>query len=390
MIALAVASSLIHPTLFGAIWTVMGLWCLGGLKLYKDHDSPVKTWLLAFGPLLLLYSLSAIVNGLSIGRVEALEPVLGGALLAIGSDKIRFLHVNHKHLIRGLVIALVGGLVVALYEMLITGERRAGMVFQPINFGIGIGTALLLLVLLAQDRRTLFFIGLLAGAVTLLLTGSRGPILFFVVSAAIGLWLQQRFDPQNETGAPASGRSPTAQRLMWAGLVIGFVILGVVVSQYRLHLEAVRGEPSSHGIRWELIRLSLAQIAQTPWFGIGADQAGKFFSQFPPPIETLNHAHVTILNLALELGVFGALAWLWAFGVLIWFFIRQRAISPAGIWQAGVAITLFMFLCSMTQDIMSHSYTRKMMALAIVLLMVMCSSNRNSTASWQNPASAQS
>ena len=382
MIELALVSSLIHPNLFGAAWVVLALACLTCLAGWRGvTGGPLKIWLFAFGPLLLIYGASAISNGLSIGRVEALELVLGGMLFAVGfaivsttdqTRRFQFLRIDRDSLCRGLVIALVCSLLVALYEMVIDGERRAGMVFQPINFGIGIGSALLMLVLLAQKREVLFFIGCLAGGVALLLTGSRGPILFFVVSLAIGLVLQR-----------SKANSPTfenkSQKLLWASLAIGFVVLGVVISQQRLHVEAVTGEPSSHGIRWELIRLSLAQIAQTPWFGIGADQAGKFFSQFPPPIGYLNHAHITVLNLALELGIFGAAAWVWAFGALIWFFVGQRAVSLAGIWQAGIAITVFIFLCSMTQDIMSHSYTRKLMALAMMLMVVMCSSNKKST-----------
>lgn len=402
MIELALVSSLIHPNLFGAAWVVLALACLMCLVGWRGvTGGPLKIWLIAFGPLLLIYGASAISNGLGIGRVEALELVLGGMLFAVGfhatariasgadtgalhamnsaispagnhTKVLRFLRIDRDNLRRGLVIALVCSLLVALYEMVIDGERRAGMVFQPINFGIGIGSALLMLVLLAQEKRALFFIGCLAGGVALLLTGSRGPILFFVVSLAIGLVLQR-----SKSKSPAFENK--SQKLLWASLAIGFVVLGVVVSQQRLHVEAVTGEPSSHGIRWELIRLSLAQIVQTPWFGIGADQAGKFFSQFPPPIGYLNHAHITVLNLALELGIFGAAAWIWAFGALIWFFVGQRAVSPAGIWQAGIAITVFIFLCSMTQDIMSHSYTRKLMALAMMLMVVMCSSNKKST-----------
>jgi O-antigen ligase len=171
---------------------------------------------------------------------------------------------------------------------------------------------------------------------------------------------------------------------------VGFIAIGMLVAWYRLRMEAATGEPSSHGIRWELIRLSLLQIAESPWMGVGADQAGKFFSQFPPPIGTLNHAHVTVLNLALELGLLGAAAWVWAFGVLAWFFYQQKSRVTQGIWQAGLAITVFLFLCSMTQDIMSHAYTRKLIALALVMLVVASLSTSKNSVSCTNPESAPS
>ena len=395
MIEIAIATSLIHPNLFGAAWIILVLLCLARFVMAWGEGpfsgaggEALRLWAVAFGPLFLLSLGSALWLGLGIGRIEVLEILAGGGVLALGLSRFGP-RLDQGVINRGALLALFAGLLLAIYELLIVGERRAGMVFQPINFGVGCGVALLLALFLAEKRNGLFMLGFAAGAIALLLSGSRGPILFFVISAVLGFWLSRQTDGKRLAFPPHDANRRTKA---WAGvgLLVGFIALGMLVAWYRLRMEAATGEPSSHGIRWELIRLSLLQIAESPWMGVGADQAGKFFSQFPPPIGTLNHAHVTVLNLALELGLLGAAAWVWAFGVLAWFFYQQKSRITQGIWQAGLAITVFLFLCSMTQDIMSHAYTRKLIALALVMLVVASLSTSKNSVSCTNPESAPS
>ena len=395
MIEIAIATSLIHPNLFGAAWIILVLACLARFVMTWGEGpfsgaggEALRLWAVAFGPLFLLSLGSVLWLGLGIGRIEVLEILAGGGVLALGLSRFGP-RLDQGVINRGALLALFAGLLLAIYELLIVGERRAGMVFQPINFGVGCGVALLLALFLAEKRSGLFVLGFAAGAIALLLSGSRGPILFFVISAVLGFWLGRQTDGKRLASPPHDANRRTKA---WAGvgLLVGFVALGMLVAWYRLRMEAATGEPSSHGIRWELIRLSLLQIAESPWMGVGADQAGKFFSQFPPPIGNLNHAHVTVLNLALELGLLGAAAWVWAFGVLTWFFYQQKSRVTQGIWQAGLAITVFLFLCSMTQDIMSHAYTRKLIALALVMLLVASLSTSKNSVSCTNPESAPS
>lgn len=395
MIEIAIATSLIHPNLFGAAWIILALACLARFVMAWGEGpfsgaggEALRLWAVAFGPLFLLSLGSALWLGLGIGRIEVLEILAGGGVLALGLSRFGP-RLDQGVINRGALLALFAGLLLAIYELLIVGERRAGMVFQPINFGVGCGVALLLALFLAEKRNGLFMLGFAAGAIALLLSGSRGPILFFVISAVLGFWLSRQTDGKCLAFPPHDANRRTKA---WAGvgLLVGFIALGMLVAWYRLRMEAATGEPSSHGIRGELIRLSLLQIAESPWMGVGADQAGKFFSQFPPPIGTLNHAHVTVLNLALELGLLGAAAWVWAFGVLAWFFYQQKSRVTQGIWQAGLAITVFLFLCSMTQDIMSHAYTRKLIALALVMLLVASLSTSKNSVSCTNPESAPS
>ena len=190
MIEIAIATSLIHPNLFGAAWAILILVCLARLvatwgegPLSGTGGEALRLWGLAFGPLFLLSAASVWSLGLGVGRIEVLEILAGGAVLALGLSRFksaahpRFQFVSlafHQSMVsRGALIALIAGLLLALYELLIAGERRAGMVFQPINFGIGCGVALLLALFLTEQRSRIFVFSMAAGAIALLLSGSR-------------------------------------------------------------------------------------------------------------------------------------------------------------------------------------------------------------------------
>lgn len=414
MVELALASSLTHPDAFGAAWIILALLCgwrvaarrfgsnANGQAQQPDSSiinpqpvapgaetsshfslvsaSALQIWLLAFGPFLALSLISVLVHHLSLSRAEVLEVIIGGALLAAGLPLIRIRPTNIGW---AAVAASMGALGVVFYSLVVTQYHRAGMTFHPINYGMGCGMVLIMLMVWWKFRDQIFQggptialgAGLAAALISLMASGSRGPILSFVICMVVAslYWAKQ------------------SRRPMWISM-IGLSLLSLaaaVIFYQRVDLELRGGDVTSHGVRWQLIQLTLEQIQKTPFLGIGADQAGKFFAQFPEPIRGLNHAHVTILNAALELGVLGAAAWAWAFGTLAWFFWQQRAHAAAAFWQAGLLLTLFIFLCSMTQDIMSHTYTRRLLTFGLVLFVVMCKANSKDP-TWPTPPSAQS
>jgi len=387
ILELTLGASLLHPNVFGATWIVLVVLCCFLLKRSRGNYGAVWIWFAAFGPLLVLSAVSVIHFNLSIGRIEILEIFIGGSLFAVGLKQFT---PDTDRLLNAIAVALILGFCLASFEVAIDHQQRAGKLFNPINFGVSVGSLLLILMLLREKWRPICIIGAVLGAIALLLSGSRGPILFFLICAALGEWMRRssyQLPKEHNSLAPSILRW---RHFAWSGFVLVFIFSGFLVFQQRAELEAMGDQPASHDVRMELIRLAATQISQTPWLGIGADQAGKFFGQFPMPIRDLNQAHNTVINLALELGVLGAAAWIWAFLVLIWFFIRQRRIGPARPWQAGVTLTLFIFFCSMTQDMLGHSYNRKFIALSIMLIVLMCNPNRYSTSQWQNHKSAPS
>lgn len=366
---LTLGVSLTHPNVFGVAWTLLVLACLGfGLRHRVPTDKPNaawKVWLLAFGPLTALSVFSTIFFGLSLSRAEVIELFVGGLAFCFG---LRYLHLSKENVLWGLVLAALLGLGVGIYEFFVLGHARVGMVFHPINFALGCGASLLALILLRPwamhhpGRAIAVNGGVIAASLALLGTGSRGPILAALLCLAAAWWLKR-------------GENITSHRLssskIGITLMAVFLALAVVIFVIRFGVDLRLGTESSIGKRWQLIELSLAQMLQTPWLGIGTDQAGRFFSSFPAPISSLDHAHVTLLNLGLELGIPGLLSWLWAFLVLGWAFSRKETALDPLVMRAGLILSGYIFLCALTQDLLSHAYTRKYLALTLGTLLVM-------------------
>jgi len=374
IVLLTLATASLHPDIFSWFWAILLLMALlDWPRLFSRSQGsallPTETiWLVAFGPLLIAYMASALIHSLTIGRIEALEPVLGGALLAAALERreqLRFDWLVHGSALGGLAAA---GLVAI--EILVFNESRAGMQHQPINFGMACGAFLLILVIYLQNNANKYFLWTaVACSIGLIGSGSRGPILAFFICILALVALKR----------PMS-RPPPDRRRQW---VIGFLLLGFTafwVIQKRFLGDLQLGESSSVSTRWQLIEVSLQQILLTPFVGIGADQGGKFFAAFSAPIQTLNHAHMTVLNLALELGVFGALAWLWGFGVMLYLFWKLYKKNPySEIGMTGMLITAYIFICSMTQDLMSHAFNRRFFSMMLVFLFVLLSFERKRT-----------
>ena len=368
MIELTIVTSLVHPELFSLAWIGLIAVCIWKIIQQKAKITyPVRIWLLAFGPLLLLSIISVAIHRLSLSRIEVLEVIFGGALLTAGLPLIK---TQTKAIGWSLIFSGVGALCVTIYSLWGTEHHRAGMLFQPINFGIGCGIIAIVLlgwwrfraIVFADRTQLVLLLGVGAALLSLIGSGSRGPLVAFIACMI----------PAGVFWAKYS----RSAKLLWLGGMTVLLITSIFVFFQRAHLEGLSGNLTSHGIRWHLVQLTIDKILDVPFIGIGADQAGKFFAQFSEPIGGLNHAHNTALNAALELGVFGAAAWIWAFGVLVWFFWMHRGDAKSVSWQLGLLITLFIFLCSLTQDVMSHSYTRRLFTFFLALLMVMSTKNQ--------------
>lgn len=366
---LTLGVSLTHPNVFGVAWTLLVLASLGfGLMHRVATDKPYaawKIWLLAFGPLTALSVFSAIFFGLSLSRAEVIELFVGGLAFCFG---LRYFRLSIENVLWGLVLAALLGLGVGIYELFVLGHARVGMVFHPINFALGCGTSLLALILLSPwvvnhpGQAIAVNVGVIAVSLALLGTGSRGPILAALLCLAAAWWMGRK---ENITSHRLSNSK------IGITLMAVFLALTVMIFVIRFGVDLRLGTESSIGKRWQLIELSLAQMLHTPWLGIGTDQAGQFFSNFPAPISSLDHTHVTLLNLGLELGIPGLLSWLWAFLVLGWAFSRKETALDPIITRAGLILSGYVFLCALTQDLLSHAYTRKYLALMLGLLLVM-------------------
>lgn len=395
-IALTLGLSLSHPNAFGAAWYLLALACIGlgigharflrrpssALSVTQSGMPTWMIWLIAFGPLTLLSIVSVIVFRLNPSRAEVIELFFGGLAFAVG---LQYLRPRASTLWSGLMLAAAIALLLSLYEFFVLHQPRIGIVFHPINFALSCGAALLMLLLgrmvnletsTAKDSSAwlstrlqpmldnpwMVNAAILATTIALLGSGSRGPIIGVVVCLGLALMLlrsQRSALPRFRIGSGL---------LLWAAL---FAAAAAVVFAVRFGTDIQLGAESSIGKRWKLIVITVEQIQQTPWLGIGTDQAGKFFATFPGPIASLDHAHVTLLNLGLELGLPGIISWLWAFGVLAWAFSPWRRQHQPALAMIGLMTCIYIFICALTQDFLSHAYTRKYLAFVIALLLTL-------------------
>ena len=442
MIEFIAAASTAHSQLFGGLWYLLVIAALGhmvfggresragasgggsgadGVGRRADGSNPdwkfgARTWFIAFGPLLFISIASVLIFDLTWSRIEVLEMFLGGIIFLglMGRTQLSATRLAHACAVGGLM-----ALAVAANDVGWQGFARAGVESHPINFGIASG-ALLLMLLLAMwhgQRTLLLGLGAAGAGVALLLSGSRGPMLA-LMAVVLALLLMQVWRRRSGTNAPKTTGSAQPRKvqgtvargqnrhrpwlLVGGGLALSAVVLAAVVVRSLHDLQF--GEVSSLGLRWRILIETLRQIGEHPWLGLGVDQAGAFYATLNFPVDDINHAHNTLLNTTLEMGIAGGLAWCWVFVALARGFHTvgfNAGFSAAGAaaasrggdlaqvnrpamyiasshwpWIAGLALLAYFFLCAMTQDVLSHSYTRKLMTFHLALLLALAMQTR--------------
>jgi O-antigen ligase len=383
VLELIAAATTIHPNLFGTLWVLAAIFSLGlfvqkkrsGIDSGANGDSladslPLaRLWLVAFGPLLLISLVSTVSTNVALSRIEVAEILIGGAFLAAG---IKWIRLSKEKLMQAAVIGALAAVVVAIVDLTVFDYGRAGRSFHPINFAVSVGCLVIVLAygfLQAQKpSRFVIGLGLIAGLVALLLSESRGPmlalILTFIAMGVVALFSKH---------SSREGRSKMSTWVWVAGGITMATLLAAAGFRTVQEMQEL-GENASIQVRLQILIATLRQIQETPLFGIGADQAGQFFAAVSLSEQGINHAHSTLLNTALELGLPGGLAWCWAFGLIGWTFLKsKRLIAPANsfAWQVGLSLVLFFFICSLTQDLLSHSFTRKLMTFYLIIFLAM-------------------
>ena len=364
-----IAAASTHSQAFGVLWYLLAIAALGqmvfgrrnsgadaGAGANADWQHAARIWFMAFGPLLAVSITSVLIFDLKWSRIEVLEVFLGGVIFLALMGRMQL---SASRLAHACAVGALVALAMAAHDVGWQGFARAGVESHPINFGIASG-ALLLMLLLAMwhgQRTLLLGLGAAGAGVALLLSGSRGPMLALMV-VVLGLVLLLAW------------RKQTRQRqwlLVGGGLALSAVVLAAVVVRSLHDLQF--GEVSSLGLRWRILIETLRQIGEHPWLGLGVDQAGAFYATLNFPTSDINHAHNTLLNTTLEMGIAGGLAWCWVFVALARGFGEARSANWP--WIAGLALLAYFFLCAMTQDVLSHSYTRKLMTFHLALLLAM-------------------
>ncbi len=387
MLELIAATTTIYPNLFGVLWVLAAVFSLSLFLRRRrinreagevatntaEMNATVKLWLIAFVPLLVISLVSVINTNVPLSRIEVAEILIGGAFLAAG---IQWIRISPERLIHAAVVGSFFALVIAFIDLTVFDYGRAGRSFHPINFAIAVGCLLLVLIHAVIDANTQrrpialagLLAGLIAGVIAMILSESRGPMLSIILALGLTWGIAQIFGR-----SPRSEASKTPSWIWLIGLGIAVTLVAFAAWRTWHELQAL-GQSASVQVRLQILIATLNQIRETPIVGIGADQAGKFFAAVTLPEQGINHAHSSLLNTTLEMGLPGGLAWCWAFLALGWGFARNGSHGQIQfVWKTGLSLVLFFFLCSLTQDLLSHSFTRKLIAFYPVLFLAMLS-----------------
>ncbi len=237
-----------------------------------------------------------------------------------------FVNPSHFATYLGLGLAAAAALFAHDLRNLKVSEEGQARLGQLLAFFTGLGAVRLVGVLL------------LLGAIVL--TASRGGAL----AALAGLSVVGLAFALKPSGSQTDGRS-------WRGaaVALGMVIMAVVVVEIaggtlRTRLEDIAPSVAARPLLWEA---ALSMIRDAPWLGTGLGSFQDLYPMYAVEVEPgrlARRAHNEYLELAVGLGLPGALAYLAGLGFLAWVCLRgvierrrDMVFSVAGLAAAGVA-----------------------------------------------------
>ena len=353
----------LDSSLFGASWYLLGI--VGFFYMLQDKrniGTQGYTWILACTPFLLIQFAYLLGYNLPIGRAEFLEVALGGLCI------ISFLNatkIPRESLVLPFLFSGVFFLSNAIIDVSLLGYVRAGHDFNPINFGIGAGSIALLAWSATETNgqnskiTNVFFLCALLAAIAMIMSDSRGPILSFIFCSLVIFYFTSRANKQNLTPTKINRK---------LGFHLTIVVL-IIIGLYEATLRTLSAENSyldlSTTIRLGLFNFGVEYLLQHPIVGVGPDQSGALLKTLTEPLSNYNHLHNTMITVAVEHGIMGVIALLWFLGFLI-YRTTVKSNHHSAVFYLNVLL-IFFILSSMTQDILSHSYTRKIATLTIIL-----------------------
>jgi O-antigen ligase len=354
MIASTIAIGLLSKTIFGLLWYVMILLCAAhcAAKWRLTKLAPIKNWLIAFLPLFFNFAF--------------LEIYLAGFIFTAGLQHFRF---TNEQIIIGAKYASVLAVILTVYEFFYLGISRVGSDFNPINFGMAAGIISIICAVNINLNKNNSgqisnYICLLLSIAAMIFSGSRGPLLAFVIVSIVLIILSKNI-AKRQAG-------PSKAPKLFGAFLIFIILVGVTLHFNRTVDEIVLTESSSSGLRIVMAKEAVNKIQTVPFFGIGAGETANFLGTLDNPLlGQFKHVHNSFLNFSLELGIFGGLAFLWAIGYLLTIFLSYADQEYLFAALCGLLIVIFIFFCSLFNDVFSHSYSRKLIAFYFSIFLVL-------------------
>jgi O-antigen ligase len=271
---------------------------------------------------------------------------------------------------RGALVGIFAALALALWQVL-GGAARADGWNNAIVFA-DIVLALMMLAVFCRPRRRwpLLVVALLAGCVTIVLSGSRGVWLGLLCLLAVVIWSARWRDGRSRL-LVLTGAAVIAATLLLTvpGLSRQMRLVELQTDMQRLeHGDA----DSSAGARLELWQVAYQSFLAHPLSGIGIGHFDDAVRQQPacradPALEycNLGHAHNDLAEWGATQGMPGLLLLVAVYGLPLMLLVRLHRArrtpgeSPRfrGAAAAGVMVVVGYVLCGMTQSMFAHQLT---------------------------------
>ena len=278
---------------------------------------------------------------------------------------------------RGALAGLLGTMVLAIVQVA-GGAPRAELSTNAIVLADIVLMLMVLLVFCRPHRRwSLVLVGMLAGCVTIVLSGSRG-VWLALLALLVVLALNLRW-----RSGPARLGVLAALVAIAATLTLTIPSLREQVRLTELQHDVVRMErgdsDSSAGARVERLKVAYETFLEHPLTGVGIGHFDSAMLRLPvcreEPQEQrchLGHAHNDLAEWAATQGVPGLLLLLAVYGIPLWVFIglhrRSGELTFRGPAAAGIMVVVAYVLCGVTQSMFAHQITASFYVTIVALL----------------------
>ena len=296
---LLIGWNLVHPPRFGqdpGAWMFLGAWVLIAIAFAITSRPGSGDYLLSVN--FAMFALSPLLMG-ALQRFAAPRNSLRVAILALA----------------GSALALAVGAVQVFVQHYGRAEGYASNPIPSATVALFLGVfALVGLFALGDARRYVFLLGPVAGIGTVLLAGSRGPLIAVPALALIALVML-----------------PIRRLVSWGAAALVLVAaVGVYLLKPeafgrasvlpRMALDILTGQPiawsldESGSVRYAIFEGSIAAFWRSPWIGYGWVNKVPVVAQYTPfdvgfSTSHTAHLHSDILNLGVSAGVIGLVAY---------------------------------------------------------------------------------
>jgi len=273
----------------------------------------------------------------------------------------------------------LGGACFAAYTLLLDPGVRVGYpITNPIPFG-QIAATLSIIAFVSifhcsrRWERVLSAFGFLGGIFTLYASGSSGAFLGFSLGLLVVLVFLSR---------------KLTTRTAWMGLVLLLVISLCIVSpllilKFNMLVADVNayasgaGMGTSQGQRLILWGISISELAESPWFGVGPGHLREALLRFCGDADCsvgflgFNHVHSQYFDSALNAGLIGLLGLLLSLVSPAVLFYRQIAVS-GGSAQGAAIVGLAVVVAAMGSMISQPLYAHNISVIFYVITISIC------------------